>query len=102
MFNRLILLTWSIFYPFFPPESPIWVLMQLAPIKNEKDFVVLYLCTFRDITALKTPIDEDEEAKVFPGLSKFARSAIVTDLQTVSERLSVSVTVRVTVTMTVP
>ena len=39
-----------------------WSLLQVAPIKNEKDHVVLFLCTFKDITALKQPI-EDETAK---------------------------------------
>ena len=36
--------------------------MQIAPITNERDVVVLYLCTFTDITALKQPI-ETEDAK---------------------------------------
>lgn len=43
----------------------------MAPIRNEKELVVLFLLTFRDITALKQPI-EDDAAK---GLSKFARLA---------------------------
>lgn len=43
----------------------------MAPIKNEKDVVVLFLLTFRDITALKQPIEEDAQK----GLSKFARLA---------------------------
>ncbi|RWS11125.1 potassium voltage-gated channel protein eag-like protein, partial [Dinothrombium tinctorium] len=51
--------------------TPLWLLLQIAPIKNEKDVVVLFLLTFRDITALKQPI-EDDAAK---GLSKFARLA---------------------------
>jgi potassium voltage-gated channel Eag-related subfamily H protein len=46
--------------------------MQIAPITNERDVVVLYLCTFTDITALKQPI-ETEDPK--GGLSKFARIA---------------------------
>lgn len=46
--------------------------MQIAPISNERDTVVLYLCTFTDITALKQPI-ETEDSK--GGLSKFARIA---------------------------
>ena len=45
--------------------------MHIAPITNEKDVVVLFLCTFMDITAFKQPI-EDESSK---GLSKFARLA---------------------------
>ena len=38
--------------------------MQIAPITNERDTVVLYLCTFTDITALKQPI-ETEDTKGF-------------------------------------
>lgn len=46
-----------IFYLFL--ETPIWVSMQIAPITNEKDVVVLFLCTFMDITAFKQPIEDD-------------------------------------------
>ncbi|CAG0879230.1 unnamed protein product [Cyprideis torosa] len=53
--------------------TPLWLLLQIAPIKNEKGTVVLFLCTFRDITALKQPIEQGEDVKV--GLSKFARLA---------------------------
>jgi potassium voltage-gated channel Eag-related subfamily H protein len=59
-------------YVFINLETPIWVFMQIAPITNERDTVVLYLCTFTDITALKQPI-ETEDTK--GGLSKFARIA---------------------------
>ncbi|XP_076366902.1 potassium voltage-gated channel protein eag-like [Tachypleus tridentatus] len=52
-------------------RTPLWLLLHVAPIKNEKDVVVLFLLTFRDITALKQPL-EDEAAK---SLSKFARLA---------------------------
>ncbi|ESO85432.1 hypothetical protein LOTGIDRAFT_107737, partial [Lottia gigantea] len=52
-------------------RTPLWLMLYVAPIKNEKDQVVLFLCTFKDITALKQPID-DESGK---GLSKFARLA---------------------------
>ncbi|XP_064623498.1 potassium voltage-gated channel subfamily H member 1-like isoform X2 [Lineus longissimus] len=52
-------------------RTPLWLLLHIAPIKNEKDAVVLFLCTFKDITALKQPI-EDDGGK---GLSKFARLA---------------------------
>lgn len=54
-----------------PAGTPIWILLSLAPIKNEKDNVVLFLLTFRDITALKNPIDDDSGKN----LSKFARLA---------------------------
>ncbi|XP_021340562.1 potassium voltage-gated channel subfamily H member 1-like [Mizuhopecten yessoensis] len=53
-------------------RTPLWLLLHVAPIKNEKDQVVLFLCTFKDITALKQPIDE-EGGKA--GMSKFARLA---------------------------
>lgn len=58
-------------------KTPLWLLMQVAPIKNERDKVVLFLCTFRDITALKQPIDNDSTRgnQSLAGLSKFARLA---------------------------
>ncbi|KAF6212448.1 hypothetical protein GE061_012971 [Apolygus lucorum] len=55
-------------------KTPLWLLLQIAPIKNERDLVVLFLLTFRDITALKQPI-ETEDTKGVPGLSKFAKLA---------------------------
>ena len=64
-----------------------------APIKNEKEVVVLFLLTFRDITALKQPIEEEDAIKgttprltiaahvkivdSFAGLSKFARLLVL-------------------------
>lgn len=42
--------------------SPVWLYMQVAPIRNENDKVVLFLCTFKDITVFKQPI-EDETTK---------------------------------------
>uniref|UniRef100_A0A8C6WW95 PAC domain-containing protein n=1 Tax=Neogobius melanostomus TaxID=47308 RepID=A0A8C6WW95_9GOBI len=50
-------------------RSPVWFYMQVAPIRNENDKVVLFLCTFKDITLFKQPID-DETTK---GWTKFAR-----------------------------
>lgn len=44
-------------------ETPLWLLMHVAPIKNEKDNVVLFLLTFRDITALRQPLDDEENGK---------------------------------------
>ncbi|XP_054721984.1 potassium voltage-gated channel protein eag-like [Uloborus diversus] len=58
--------------PSYDVDSPLWLLLHVAPIRNEKDVVVLFLLTFRDITALKQTSEEDA-AKV--GLSKFARLA---------------------------
>lgn len=48
-------------------ETPIWLLVHIAPIKNDKNQVVLYLCQFKDITPLKRSLD-DENNK---GLMKF-------------------------------
>jgi potassium voltage-gated channel Eag-related subfamily H member 1 len=41
-------------------ETPIWVFMQIAPITNERDTIVLFLCTFTDITVLKQPIETED------------------------------------------
>ena len=67
--------------------------MHISPIKNERDIVVLFLCTFRDITALKQPIEDDSKeiggmfsniiqyslallmVNTLSGLSKFAKLA---------------------------
>ncbi|KAL6486286.1 hypothetical protein MHYP_G00056780 [Metynnis hypsauchen] len=43
-------------------RTPVWLYMQVAPIRNENDKVVLFLCTFKDITVFKQPI-EDETTK---------------------------------------
>ncbi|XP_052007337.1 potassium voltage-gated channel subfamily H member 5-like isoform X1 [Xyrauchen texanus] len=50
-------------------RTPVWFYMQIAPIRNENDKVVLFLCTFKDITVFKQPI-EDENTR---GWTKFAR-----------------------------
>ncbi|XP_037832223.1 potassium voltage-gated channel subfamily H member 1 [Kryptolebias marmoratus] len=50
-------------------RMPVWFFVKIAPIRNEQDKVVLFLCTFNDITAFKQPI-EDESSK---GWAKFAR-----------------------------
>lgn len=41
-------------------ESPLWLLLQVAPIRNERDLVVLLLLTFRDITAFKQLMDAED------------------------------------------
>ncbi|KAG9508636.1 Potassium voltage-gated channel protein eag, partial [Fragariocoptes setiger] len=51
--------------------TPIWLHLQIAPIQNEKNIVVLFLLIFRDITPLKKPIEDDSNKN----LSKFARLA---------------------------
>ncbi|XP_072929284.1 potassium voltage-gated channel protein eag isoform X2 [Epargyreus clarus] len=54
-------------------RTPLWLLVHVAPIRNERELVVLFLLTFRDITALKQPIDADDPKGA--GLSKFAKLA---------------------------
>uniref|UniRef100_A0A5K3EGA0 Ion_trans domain-containing protein n=1 Tax=Mesocestoides corti TaxID=53468 RepID=A0A5K3EGA0_MESCO len=54
-------------------RTPLWLMIYIAPVVNERAETVLMLLTFRDITALKTPIDDDESNKA--GLNKFARLA---------------------------
>lgn len=39
--------------------TPVWFYMQIAPIRNEHEKVVLFLCTFKDITLFKQPIEDD-------------------------------------------
>nr|XP_031849360.1 potassium voltage-gated channel protein eag isoform X3 [Nomia melanderi] len=53
-------------------ETPLWLILQIAPIKNERDLVVLFLLTFRDITTQKQTIEADDSKS---GLSKFAKLA---------------------------
>lgn len=42
-----------------PPGTPVWFFVKIAPIRNEQEKVVLFLCTFSDITAFKQPIEDD-------------------------------------------
>ncbi|VDP73448.1 unnamed protein product [Echinostoma caproni] len=44
-------------------NSPIWVLVCVAPVRNEQEEVVLFLLAFRDITPLKTPFEDEETTK---------------------------------------
>ncbi len=44
--------------------TPLWLFLQISPVKNERDVVVLFLCTFRDITALKQPIEDDAKGGI--------------------------------------
>lgn len=50
----------------------IWLEVELIPVKNESNIVVLFICTFRDITSFKDPFSE---VNMFSGLSKFAKIA---------------------------
>ncbi|XP_043930491.1 LOW QUALITY PROTEIN: potassium voltage-gated channel subfamily H member 5 [Protopterus annectens] len=66
-------------------RTPVWFYMQIAPIRNENDKVVLFLCTFRDITLFKQPI-EDESTK---GWTKFARlTRALTNSRSVLQQLT--------------
>lgn len=64
-----------------------WFYMQVAPIRNENDKVVLFLCTFKDITLFKQPIeDESTKGEFFRrvlGLC-FAGTSIYSSLNTAS------------------
>ncbi|CAH8661561.1 unnamed protein product [Heterobilharzia americana] len=69
---------------------PFWLLVCVAPVRNECEEVVLFLLAFRDITALKTPFEDEDTVK---GLSKFARLArSVTRNRSVLQQLSASQT----------
>uniref|UniRef100_A0A803SQP4 Potassium voltage-gated channel subfamily H member 5 n=1 Tax=Anolis carolinensis TaxID=28377 RepID=A0A803SQP4_ANOCA len=66
-------------------RTPVWFYMQIAPIRNEHDKVVLFLCTFKDITLFKQPI-EDESTK---GWTKFARlTRALTNSRSVLQQLT--------------
>nr|XP_060610165.1 potassium voltage-gated channel subfamily H member 5 [Anolis sagrei ordinatus] len=66
-------------------RTPVWFYMQIAPIRNEHDKVVLFLCTFKDITLFKQPI-EDETTK---GWTKFARlTRALTNSRSVLQQLT--------------
>ena len=57
-FNFIVQTSMFHVYCFCISETPLWLLLHIAPVKNEKDVVVLFLLTFKDITALKQPIDD--------------------------------------------
>lgn len=56
-------------------KTPIWLLMNIAPIKDDKNRVVLYLCQFKDITPLKQPLDGENSKGL--GLSRILQIARV-------------------------
>lgn len=64
--------------------TPLWLLLHLAPIKNEKEVVVLFLLTMRDITSLKQPIEADEAAR---GMSAAAGSVLVASSDMIAKLL---------------
>ncbi|CAL8393980.1 unnamed protein product [Gadus morhua 'NCC'] len=68
-------------------RTPIWLYMQVAPIRNENDKVVLFLCSFRDITLFKQPVEEEESNKA--GWTKIARlTRALTNNRTVAQQLT--------------
>jgi hypothetical protein len=52
----------------------IWLQIDVTPICNEQSVVVLFLSTFRDITAFKEPLDG--AADMLSNFSKFAKLAL--------------------------
>ncbi|KAJ3614907.1 hypothetical protein NHX12_018476 [Muraenolepis orangiensis] len=54
-------------------RMPVWFYVKIAPIRNEQDKVVLFLCTFSDITAFKQPI-EDDTTKGWGKLARLTRA----------------------------
>ncbi len=47
--------------------------MEVTPIRNDHGLVVLFLSTFRDVTAFKAPLDGGQAT--MSNLSKFAKLA---------------------------
>ncbi|XP_008823033.1 potassium voltage-gated channel subfamily H member 1 isoform X1 [Nannospalax galili] len=69
-------------------RTPVWFFVKIAPIRNEQDKVVLFLCTFSDITAFKQPIEDDSSK----GWGKFARlTRALTSSRGVLQQLAPSV-----------
>ncbi|XP_016154428.1 PREDICTED: potassium voltage-gated channel subfamily H member 5 [Ficedula albicollis] len=67
------------------PRTPVWFYMQIAPIRNEHEKVVLFLCTFKDITLFKQPIEDDSTK----GWTKFARlTRALTNSRSVLQQLT--------------
>ncbi|XP_018655567.1 putative voltage-gated potassium channel [Schistosoma mansoni] len=58
---------------------PFWLLVCVAPVRNECEEVVLFLLAFRDITALKTPFDDEETVKVGEEEEERNKSEIITN-----------------------
>uniref|UniRef100_A0A8C6GYI2 Potassium voltage-gated channel, subfamily H (eag-related), member 5 n=1 Tax=Mus spicilegus TaxID=10103 RepID=A0A8C6GYI2_MUSSI len=66
-------------------RTPVWFYMQIAPIRNEHERVVLFLCTFKDITLFKQPIEDDSTK----GWTKFARlTRALTNSRSVLQQLT--------------
>jgi len=42
-------------------ETPLWLLVQVAPIKSNSDAIMLILLLFKDITLLKQLIPEQND-----------------------------------------
>lgn len=51
--------------------TPVWFFVKIAPIRNEQEKVVLFLCTFSDITAFKQPIEDDSSKGWSTGFNIF-------------------------------
>lgn len=67
-----------------------WFYMQVAPIRNENDKVVLFLCTFKDITLFKQPIeDETTKGECFTAAAAAARCFYSREASQTTNSLSV-------------
>lgn len=56
---------------------PVWFFVKIAPIRNEQDKVVLFLCTFNDITAFKQPIEDDSSKGLWIPLKMLMHNVVV-------------------------
>ncbi|XP_069063475.1 potassium voltage-gated channel subfamily H member 5 [Pleurodeles waltl] len=68
-------------------RTPVWFYMQIAPIRNEHEKVVLFLCTFKDITLFKQPI-EDESTRANLGTTQLKSAQRWTKLARLTRALT--------------
>lgn len=68
-------------------RTPVWFYMQIAPIRNEHERVVLFLCTFKDITLFKQPI-EDESTRANVGTTQLKSAQRWTKLARLTRALT--------------
>ncbi|XP_078493576.1 voltage-gated delayed rectifier potassium channel KCNH1 [Ciona intestinalis] len=70
--------------------TPLWFLIQLAPIKNDGDVTIMFLLTFKNITLLKKPIQG--AGPKGGGFTNFVKSLQKSKDVVMEEQLSASVT----------
>lgn len=68
------------------------MLVHIAPIRDDKQNVVLYLCQFKDITPLKQPLDDENNKGK---LIEFTRQVLFSNVYvlTISAYLALSISV---------